>query len=69
MLRAPGTSPRLPHHLRRAACASRLHLPSPPQVLNALATKGLHRVYIVDAAGAPVSIVTLTDFLRLVTRA
>lgn len=31
-------------------------------------SKGLHRLYVVDEAGAPVSIFTLTDILRLVTR-
>jgi CBS domain-containing protein len=33
-----------------------------------LAVKGLHRVYVTDAAGKPVSIITLTDVLRLITR-
>lgn len=37
-------------------------------VLDALANKGLHRVYVIDANGTAVSIVTLTDVLRLVTR-
>lgn len=38
------------------------------EVMATLVTRGLHRVYVVDASGAPVSIVTLTDLLRLVTR-
>lgn len=38
-------------------------------VLELLAVKGLHRVYVVDAAGNPVSIITLTDVLRLITKA
>mgnify|MGYP001810235750 CR=1 FL=1 len=33
-----------------------------------LAVKGLHRVYVTDAAGKPVSIITLTDVLRLITK-
>lgn len=33
-----------------------------------LVGKHLHRVYVVDETGAPVSIITLTDVLRLVTR-
>lgn len=33
-----------------------------------LVGKHLHRVYVVDEAGVPVSIITLTDVLRLVTR-
>lgn len=37
-------------------------------MLTALVSKHLHRVYVVDGAGAPVSIITLTDLLRLVTR-
>ncbi|KAF6259138.1 hypothetical protein COO60DRAFT_1514679 [Scenedesmus sp. NREL 46B-D3] len=37
-------------------------------VLEMLAVKGLHRVYVTDAAGKPVSIITLTDVLRLITR-
>lgn len=38
------------------------------QVIEVLAVKGLHRVYVVDAAKKPLSIITLTDVLRLVTR-
>lgn len=38
------------------------------QLLDVIVARGLHRVYVVDAAGAPVSIVTLTDILRIVTR-
>lgn len=38
-------------------------------VLEALAVKGLHRVYVVDAEQKPLSIITLTDVLRLVTKA
>lgn len=34
-----------------------------------LAVKGLHRVYVVDGASKAVSIITLTDVLRLVTKA
>lgn len=37
-------------------------------VMELLAVKGLHRVYVTDASGAPVSIITLTDLLRLITR-
>ena len=37
-------------------------------MLTALVTKHLHRVYVVDDDGAAVSIITLTDVLRLVTR-
>jgi hypothetical protein len=37
-------------------------------VLELLAIKGLHRVYVTDAAGKPMSIITLTDVLRLITR-
>jgi CBS domain-containing protein len=37
-------------------------------VLELLAVKGLHRVYVTDAAGKPVSIITLTDVLRLITK-
>jgi len=38
------------------------------EVLEILAIKGLHRVYVVDAAKKPISIITLTDVLRLVTK-
>lgn len=38
------------------------------QVLEVLAVKGLHRVYVVDAANKPISIITLTDVLRLITK-
>jgi CBS domain-containing protein len=38
------------------------------QVMEVLAAKGLHRVYVVDAAKKPLSIITLTDVLRLVTK-
>lgn len=38
-------------------------------VLELLAVKGLHRVYVVDGEGKPVSIITLTDVLRLITKA
>eukprot|EP00775_Hariotina_reticulata_P012844 gene12844-12971_t len=38
-------------------------------VLELLAVKGLHRVYVVDGNGNPASIITLTDVLRLVTKA
>ena len=34
------------------------------EVLNTLATNRLHRIYVVDAGGAPTSIITLTDLLR-----
>jgi CBS domain-containing protein len=37
-------------------------------VLEALAVKGLHRVYVVDGEEKPLSIITLTDVLRLVTK-
>lgn len=37
-------------------------------VLEFLAVKGLHRVYVVDGQGKPASIITLTDVLRLVTK-
>jgi CBS domain-containing protein len=37
-------------------------------VMELLAVKGLHRVYVTDAAGKPVSIITLTDVLRLITK-
>ena len=37
--------------------------------MEVLAVKGLHRVYVVDAAKKPLSIITLTDVLRLVTKA
>jgi CBS domain-containing protein len=36
-------------------------------VLELLATKGLHRVYVVDADGKPTSVITLTDVLRKVS--
>lgn len=39
------------------------------QVIEILAVKGLHRVYVVDGAQKAVSIITLTDVLRLVTKA
>ncbi|GBF91217.1 hypothetical protein Rsub_04886 [Raphidocelis subcapitata] len=39
------------------------------EVLGALVNKSLHRIYVVDGAGAAVSIVTPTDILRLITRA
>jgi len=39
------------------------------QVMEFLAVKGLHRVYVVDGASKAVSIITLTDVLRLVTKA
>lgn len=38
------------------------------EVLAALTQHHLHRVYVVDAEGAPVSIITLTDVLRLITK-
>lgn len=38
-------------------------------VFEILAVRGLHRVYVVDGDGSPVSIITLTDLLRLVTKA
>jgi CBS domain-containing protein len=38
-------------------------------VLELLAVKGLHRVYVVNADGKPLSIITLTDVLRLITKA
>jgi CBS-domain-containing membrane protein len=38
-------------------------------VLELLAVRGLHRVYVVDGSGDPASIITLTDVLRLVTKA
>ncbi|KAI8468878.1 MAG: hypothetical protein J3K34DRAFT_394289 [Monoraphidium minutum] len=38
------------------------------ELLSILATKGLHRAYVVDGNGAAVSIVTLTDVLRRVTK-
>jgi CBS-domain-containing membrane protein len=37
-------------------------------VLEALAVKGLHRVYVVDGEHKPLSIITLTDVLRLITK-
>ncbi|WIA28067.1 hypothetical protein OEZ86_010652 [Tetradesmus obliquus] len=37
-------------------------------VMELLAVKGLHRVYVTDAASKPVSIITLTDVLRLITK-
>eukprot|EP00879_Flechtneria_rotunda_P011883 GHRR01012412.1.p1 GENE.GHRR01012412.1~~GHRR01012412.1.p1 ORF type:complete len:166 (+),score=65.08 GHRR01012412.1:1775-2272(+) len=37
-------------------------------VLELLAVRGLHRVYVVDDKGGPASIITLTDVLRLITR-
>jgi predicted transcriptional regulator len=39
------------------------------QVLAALVGHAIHRVYVTNAKGAPVSIITLTDVLRLVTKA
>lgn len=39
------------------------------QVIEILAVKGLHRVYVVDGSKKAVSIITLTDVLRLVTKA
>lgn len=38
------------------------------EVLSLLVSRSLHRVYIVDDEGSAVSIVTLTDLLRLVTK-
>lgn len=35
-------------------------------VLEQLATKGLHRVYVTDLEGKPTSVITLTDVLRKV---
>ncbi|KAF8072382.1 CBSCBS2 [Scenedesmus sp. PABB004] len=37
-------------------------------VLEALAVRGLHRVYVVDGDGKASSIITLTDVLRLITK-
>lgn len=37
-------------------------------VLQALVSKHLHRVYVVDGEGKPISIVTLTDALRAVSK-
>lgn len=37
-------------------------------VVELLAVKGLHRVYVVNSDGTPVSIITLTDVLRLITK-
>jgi len=46
--------------------------PSPPrrrlQVLDLLVEKHLHRVYVVDDSGVAISIITLTDILRAVTK-
>jgi CBS domain-containing protein len=39
------------------------------QVMEILAVKGLHRVYVVDGSKKAISIITLTDVLRLVTKA
>ncbi|KIZ04066.1 hypothetical protein MNEG_3891 [Monoraphidium neglectum] len=39
------------------------------EVLAALVGHAIHRVYVTNAKGAPVSIITLTDVLRLVTKA
>lgn len=39
------------------------------QVLESLTPKHLHRVYVVDADNKPVSIITLTDVLRIVAKA
>lgn len=38
------------------------------KVLELLVSKGLHRVYVVDESGHAISIITLTDVLRAVTR-
>jgi CBS domain-containing protein len=37
------------------------------QVTEVVARTGLHRVFVVDAAHKPISVVTLTDILRLVS--
>ena len=37
------------------------------QILQKLVQNHLHRLYIVDEATKPVGVVTLTDFLRVVT--
>ncbi len=38
------------------------------QLLETMATQGLHRLYITDDEGKPVSIVTLTDVLREIVK-
>ena len=37
-------------------------------VLELLAVRGLHRVYVINAEGKAISIITLTDVLRLITK-
>jgi CBS domain-containing protein len=38
------------------------------QVVEVVARTGLHRVFVIDAAQKPISVVTLTDILRLVSQ-
>ena len=38
------------------------------EVLRALVEHKVHRVYVLDDAGCPIRVITLTDVLRMVTK-